>query len=136
MKQIITWHKLFLYRRLFLSAFLSLCLFCVKFCGYIAPNMNRFLTMFYLLENNTKGEILRFLYFADCFFCLWKLMLPHLKLLWQVLLKTLQINSFFKNWWYHHIKNFIALYTFERKTFCIIFKVRSKTCYLLITFPH
>ena len=41
--------------------------------------------------------------FTGHFLYLWKLMLPHLKSVWQIILKISQKSSFCDNWSYHHI---------------------------------
>lgn len=54
---------------------------------------------YYLLNLATKFSF----QLSGCSFCLWKLMMPHLKSIWQIILKISRKHS---NWWYLQINKF------------------------------
>ena len=73
---------------------------------------------------NVKGAKPKLGYFARCILCLWKFLLPRLKLLWQIVRKISQ-KKFLRQLTVPPYKESILQYVCKRKLFYIPFKEKS-----------
>ena len=71
-----------------------------------------------------KGAMPRLWCYVSCFLSLWKLMLPHLRTLWQTILKVSEKHSFCNNWRYQHWRLRSSLCLFKLENFIYLVFLR------------